>query len=75
MNAADDADHPDRLPTLVLTEAELIELLKIPGKSPHDTIKRCIAGGLRPVRYTQENRFTLSEVNRWLDARTENYEP
>ncbi len=67
--------QPDHLPTLVLTEAELIALLKISGKSPHDTVKRVIAAGLRPCRYMRENRFTLAEVNRWLDDRTENYEP
>ena len=75
MKAADDADHSDRLPMLVLTEVELIALLKIPGRSPHDTIKRVIAAGLRPCRYMRENRWTLTEVVRWLDERTESYEP
>ena len=66
-------DQPDHLPMLVLTEAELISLLKITGKSPHDTIKRVITAGLRPCRYMRENRFTLAEVVRWLDEMTGNY--
>ena len=69
--------HPtgqsDRLPILVLTEVELISVLKIHGKSPHDTIKRMIAAGLRPCRYMRENRFTLAETVRWLAETTENY--
>ena len=65
--------QPDHLPMLVLTVAELISRLKITGKSPHDTIKRVIAAGLRPCRYMRENRWTLAEVVRWLDETTENY--
>ncbi len=65
--------QPNHLPTLVLTEAELVDLLKIDNQSPHDTVKRVIAAGLRPCRYMRENRFTLAEVVRWLDETTENY--
>ncbi len=61
-------------PPLLLTNAELWELLRIQDMDdPNEVVKRLIAQGLRPCMFVQARRFLLTEVVRFLELLTDRY--
>ena len=62
------------IPPMVLTTDEAITYLRLDDlAAPEKALQRCIDRGLRPCMYRKERLFTVAELDRFLQQRTERY--